>query len=138
MTDNEDFELFCDGARYTRDDFEDSWALDFDDEPELIAGLEACAEINTNLCCTAKIAKLHGAGWIIYWRESHPEMLTYDELFGDDRTPARRREWIELHELMPPTLHAKSITRAQAFTAIATIWLPPEFHGDAGLKTSAA
>lgn len=143
MKNDEDFELFCDGARYTFDDFEDTWFLDFDG-PEDIAGLEACAEINANLCDTATLAKLHGAGWVIYWWERHPEMVTFEELFAEDgerypkHTPARVREWNELHALMPPTLHGKSITRAQAFAAIATVWLPPEFHGDCGLGASAA
>lgn len=139
MTADEDFELFCDGARYTADDFEDQWDIDFDDEPELISGLEACAEINTNLCESATIGKLHGAGWLIFWRERHPEMLTYDELFPQDgkryakRNAARLRQWQKLSKLLPPTLHGKSITRAQAFTAIARVYLPEEFHGDAGL-----
>jgi hypothetical protein len=138
MTHNDDFELFCNGARYTVDDFENQWDID-DLEPELIAGLEACVEINTNLCDTATIVKLHSAGWLIFWWERHPEMVPYDELFAEDgerypkRTAARLRQWNKFRELLPATLHGKSITRAQAFAAIARVFLPEEFHGDCGL-----
>lgn len=137
--DNED-EMFCDGTSYTRDDFEEEWQLDFDDEPELISGIEACAEINADRCETATIAKLHGDAWLVYWKERHPEMLTYDEMFPAEidrfakRTKARLKEWEKFRALLPDKVYARRITRQQAFLAIASIYLPKEFHGDAGLS----
>lgn len=145
---DEDFEFFWEGRRYTADDIEHDWDIEFDSDE--IAKLKALREIDGRSCECATIMKTRSGEFFIGWTEMHPEMLRFDDYFEEEakeeidrcglvkRTESRLEEYKALVEAMPATDYVEEISRAEAFAAIVTLWMPEEFHGDCGLKTSAA
>jgi hypothetical protein len=126
----------------------EKWALEF--EPEEVPTVEVLRKfVNATLCCCITIGKRSDSSFVMLWKERHPELGTYEEYFAADngdrdyfstedtdghiaRTEERLAEWGELRERLPSASHCEEISRAQAWEAIVKLWLPAEFHKDAG------
>jgi len=89
-------------------------------------------EIDTRLCSAITIAKTCDGRFFALWSERHPEMVPIEELHGC--SPGWIfRQFIKLEKRMPSEHFAEEISRRDAYSIIAFLWLPKEFHPDAGV-----
>ena len=95
--------------------------------------------VNCALCWMVMICKTGDGKFFALWEQQHCERGFFDDYFGGEiskpaeRSVERLIEWADLVKRMPTELFREEITRRQAFEIIASLWLPSEFHGDAGL-----
>jgi hypothetical protein len=131
------------GRAFNPEDFDNAWEVEF--TPEEAAKFEALRIIDAELCEVVTLAKTHDGLFFMLWRETHPELGSYDEYFGSgprerfgmplaDRSEERLAEWHELQRRMPDAHYVDDITRKEAFAIIAWFWIPEEFHGDMDLQ----
>ena len=89
-------------------------------------------EIDTRLCSAITIAKTRDGRFFALWSERHPEMVPIEELHGC--SPGWIfRQFIKLEKRMPSEHFAEEISRRDAYSIIAFLWLPKEFHPEAGV-----
>lgn len=129
-----------DGRVFNEPDFEETWDVDF--EADEVGEVRVLSElgIDASLCSSVTIGKTGDGTFLAWWKEEHPEIGSYEEYFGCEpnslyaaRTPDRLSEWDKLNERIPPTFYFEEITRRVAFEIIASLWIPKEFHEEAGL-----
>src|SRR5215813_7842125 len=89
-------------------------------------------EIDSRLCSAITIAKTRDGRFFALWSERHPEMVPIEELHGC--SPGWIfRQFIKLEKRMPSEHFAEEISRRDAYSIIAFLWLPKEFHPEAGV-----
>lgn len=111
------------GRAFNHADFEDTWDVEF--TAEEAAKFDALRIINAGLCELGTLAKTHDGLFFMLWRETHPELGSFDEYFGGGprerfgapcaaRLVERLAEWHELRRRMPDSHHVDGITRKEA------------------------
>ena len=111
---------------------EEDWNCCF--QPEEVDQIRVLKEleIDTRLCSAITIAKTCDGRFFALWSERHPEMVPIEELHGC--SPGWIfRQFIKLEKRMPSEHFAEEISRRDAYSIIAFLWLPKEFHPEAGV-----
>ena len=90
-------------------------------------------QINRRQCRQARIVQLQDGQFFLRWQERHPEMVSFDELYGRklwEKQHDELAEYRKLEDAMPPRNFELPMSRQEAFALIAACWLPNEFQND--------